>query len=177
MPPKTRSGSKSTNTGKEPKIDSVKMESKNNNKPKPTNPPGASDSDDSSTYSDDSDDKSLLKKIIKNQKKAEKKIKKRFSKLDATVSDTKQSLDSYIAENNKAISNIKDDVKSAFAKIETLQKDFQGLKDSLTKAQQDLDRTRNKVDIASKDLKEKSATIEKLDAKYTKDEELHKQCL
>ena len=47
----------------------------------------------------------------------------------------------------------------------------------MIKAQQDLDRTRNKLDIASKDLKDKTATLDKLDQKFVKDEELHKRCL
>ena len=178
MPPKTRSGSKSTNAGTDPKIDTGKMAA-NNNKPDAAEPQGISDSEEPTPLSDedDQDEQSLLKKIIKSQKIADRKIEKRFTKLDATVSDTKKSLDTYIADNNKAINSTKEDVKTAFANIETLQKDVQSLRDNLTKAQQDLDRTRNKVDIASKDFKDKSATIEKLDHKYERDEELHKRCL
>ena len=178
MPPKTRSGrSKSTNVGPELKITVGDMAA-NVNKPKTGDPECVSDTEEPTLSDvDDQDDQSLLKKILKNQKITDKKIEKRFSKLDTTVSETKKSLDTYVAENNKAINNLKDDVKTVFSNLETLNKDMQDLKDNLVKAQQDLDQTRNKVDNARKELKEKTATLEKLDHKYVKDEELHKRCL
>ena len=95
--------------------------------------------------------------------------------MDATVGDTKRSLDSHIDDNNKTIKAVKEDVKTAFADIESLKIDMQTLKENLTKAQQD--RTKNKLDIASKDLKDKTVTLDKLDQKYVKDEELHMRCL
>ena len=86
---------------------------------------------------------------------ADRKIDKRFTKLDATIQETKNSFDTYIDENNKTLEAVKLDVKTVFTDLTTMKSDIESLKKDLLKAKQDLDKTRNKLDIAQKDLNEK----------------------
>ena len=81
MPPKTRSGSMSVNEKPELFLEPDNMAA-SNNKPNPNELSDASDVEEPDTSKDDH---TLLKEIIKNQKTSDKKIGKRFSKLDTTV--------------------------------------------------------------------------------------------
>ena len=102
------------------------------------------------------EDESLLKQILSNQKKTDKMIEKRFKTLDSIVQDSKSAFDNYSAKNNKAMDEVRDNVSTAMKEIKALQSDVLTLKQDLTKAKQDLYKTRNKLDLAPKDLQEKN---------------------
>ena len=183
MPPKGSKGrtgkAGASPDNKEPKIDPPVSPSQNN-KPESTPSPAKSDiSDNDSDISEfnEGDSLKMLKKILINQKVAEKKSDERMAKLTKAIKESKKSLDSYKVTNDKAVAEVK-------VSAETTAKQLQDLTEKVNTLQNNLDATQNKLDDTKKllddtvtDLKAKAITLEKLNKKHERDEEELKRCL
>ena len=189
MPPKGSRGrpgkAGSTNgDNSELKIPAAAVTSpKNDNEPmiSPTKPecpdenPDASDSDNSDFNEGDS--LKMLKKILINQKVAEKKSDERLAKLTKAFKESKKSLDAYKDTNDKVVAEIRQTA-------ELTVKDLRDLEEKVNDLQTNLDTTKNKLADTQKllddtrlDLKAKAKTLDKLERKHDKDEEELKRSL
>ena len=183
MPPKgskgrtPRVGSNEGNSGADPKITSPTTP-KAGTSPEPDEEKQVNpdiDSDGSDLNEEDSF--VILKKILLNQKIAEKKSDERFQKLSKSIKETKRALDSYKETNDKSLASIKTTVNVTVNDMKDLQNKVTGLSDSLDQATARLDATQKLLDETRKDLKTKAKIIDKLDTKYQKDEDELKRCL
>ena len=82
-----------------------------------------------------------MRQVLNNQKKADKRFEKRFTKPDAIVQASKDSFDAYVTENNDATEEVKSNVTTAINDIKSLQSDVVSLLQDLTKAKQDFHKT------------------------------------
>ena len=118
----------------------------------------------------------LLLDIIANQKTSDEQQETRHRKLDSSIQATKLSLDKHIEENEKALSAIKGSVTSNTTEIQSLQESVKKLQSDLTSMQVKYDATQKLLDETMSNLTAYAATITKLDAKYSKDEEETLRC-
>ena len=185
MPPKGTKGRRPGNPAVEnnngPKIDpsSASPASGNELSPQPLSPKSGISEGNESDGSDfnEGDSLKMLKKILINQKVAEKKSDERFAKLNKAIKDSKKSLDSYKTTNDKAVEAIKSSTDQTAKDLLDLKSKVNDLQSNLDTTQSKLDRAQKMLDETVQDLKSKAKTIDKLEKKYEKDEEDLKRCL
>ena len=119
----------------------------------------------------------MLKKILLNQKVAEKKWDERLAKLTKSMKESKKALDSYKDMNDKTVAEIKTNTETTAQSLKKLEEKVNGLQTNLDVTQEKLDTTQQMLNDTIDDLKAKSKTINKLEKKYEKDEEELKRCL
>ena len=136
-----------------------------------------SNHDSDSSELNEEDSFKILKKILLNQKIAEKKSDERFNKLSKSIKDSKRALDSYKETNDIAIATVKRTVNSTVKDMKDLHGKVEGLSKTLDQATAKLESTQQLLNETRKKLKYKAKVIEKLDIKYQKDEDELKRCL
>ena len=183
MPPKRTKGPKQASTSiegnanGEPKIDEPA-----NGAPTTPDKPDASpkpigDNDSDSSDLNEEDSFKILKKILLNQKIAEKKSDERFAKLNKSIKDSKKALDAYKDTNDKSVASVKSSVQTTINDLKDLKKKVTGLQEKLEETNEKLDTTQKKLDDTRDELKVKGKVLEKLEKKYDRDEEELKRCL
>ena len=118
----------------------------------------------------------LLLQILGNQKSSEKKSEERFDKLTKQVNEAKSTLDTYKAENEKVIGDVRTTVNTTVTDLKGLQAKLTSLESQLTATTNRLDDTQEQLKSAQKERKEHSKVLRKLDKKYLKDEEEFRRC-
>ena len=182
MPPKGTKG-KSARAGNtsgdnsEPKIDTPAKPSPKSGSESPPSPNVPKDIDSDSTDFNEEDSFKILKKILLNQKIAEKKSDERLAKLTKAIKESKKALDSYKDTNDKTVAEIKTNAETTSKSLKDLEEKVNGLQTNLDVTQDKLDATQQMLNDTRNDLIMKSKTIEKLERKYEKDEEELKRCL
>ena len=171
MPPKGSKGrtprpGNEGNSGDDPKIDLPST-------PKPAASPDSNegkqadpDHDSDSSDLNEEDSFIILKKILLNQKIAEKKSDERFQKLTKSIKDSKRALDTYKEANDKALATVRSTVNVSVKDMKELQSKVKGLSATLDQATANLESTQKLLDETRKELKDKSKIIDKLDIKY-----------
>ena len=105
-------------------------------------PPLEGDEDTDSEF-DEGDSYVMLKKILLNQKLAEKKSDECYNKLSKTLRDSKKSVDTYKETNDKAVKKIQGEVSNTAKELKTLQEQVEGLQSDINDANEKLDATQN----------------------------------
>ena len=119
----------------------------------------------------------ILKKILLNQKIAEKKSDERFTKLSKSIKDSKRALEAYKDLNDQNVQSVKQDVEATVRDLKELKDKVEDLNQNLDQANEKLNATQKLLEETRQDLKEKAKTIDKLDKKYERDEMELKRCL
>ena len=185
MPPKgskgrlKRTGSASTSgeNGEAPDTIPTVPDSPGTGATLPASPSNPDDMDSDTSELNEDDSFKILKKILLNQKIAEKKSDERFAKLNKSIKDSKKSLENYKDINDKAVASITTKVDTTVKNLKDLQDNVADLKTTLDQTTSKLDDTQKLLDDTRMELKAKDKTLEKLEKKYERDEEELKRCL
>ena len=142
-----------------------------------TSPGKAGEGDSDSSELNEEDSFKILKKILLNQKIAEKKSDERFTKLNKSIKDSKKALDAYKDVNDKSVAAVKSTIQDTIKDLKELQDKVAGLQNSLDITNERLDVTQQMLSDTKDELKVKDKLLGKLEKKYNKDEEELKRCL
>ena len=118
----------------------------------------------------------LLLNIIADQKTSEEQQEKRFSNLDKLIQASKTTLETHIAENDKVIGTIRSNVETNTKDVKAFQDEVKTMKTDLANLQQKYDESQVLLNKTTKILAEFAKTVNKLDLKYTRDEEENMRC-
>ena len=153
--------------------------------PTPTDPelvmpsplPKLPDGNDSDNSFSEEDTFKILKKILLNQKVAEKKSDERQVKLTKAIRESRKALDTYKDTNDKAVTEVKLHAESTAKGLKELELKVNNLQANLDDAQMKIQATQELLNQTQNDLKIKSKTLDKLEKKFDKDEDELKRCL